>query len=261
MGNPVVHFEIAGPDGAALQQYYGELFGWQIFETEGAGGETYRLVNANEGGIGGGIFTTREDMPVRNFVTFYVQVDELQAALDSIAGAGGAPCMPPMEIGEGMGAIAAFNDPAGNFIGLYSLPEGWDGEMPPKGDAPPVVHFEIGGKDAKGLQGFYESMFGWEFHFYEAMKYRIIQRDAEGIGIGGGMFEHTPEMPPNAPSLGVQVDDLQAYLDKAVELGGTAMMQPMEVPGGGLSIAIFYDIVGNRITLVKPSGDHVHPHE
>lgn len=253
MGNPVVHFEIAGPDGAALQRYYAELFGWQIFETEGAGGETYRLVNANEGGIGGGVFTTREDMPVRNFVTFYVQVDDLQAALDSVAGAGGEPCMPPMEIGEGMGAIAAFNDPAGNFIGLYSLPEGWDGEMPPKGDAPPVVHFEIGGKDAKGLQAFYEAMFGWEFHYHEAMKYRIIQQDAEGIGIGGGMFEHTPEMPPNAPSIGIQVDDLQAYLDKAVGLGGTAMMQPMDIPGGFGAIAIFYDIAGNRITLFKPT--------
>ena len=30
MGNPVVHFEIAGPDGLVLQQFYRDLFGWKI---------------------------------------------------------------------------------------------------------------------------------------------------------------------------------------------------------------------------------------
>jgi uncharacterized protein len=29
MGQPVVHFEIIGPDPAKLRSYYGELFGWQ----------------------------------------------------------------------------------------------------------------------------------------------------------------------------------------------------------------------------------------
>jgi predicted enzyme related to lactoylglutathione lyase len=30
MGQPVVHFEVVGKDGAKLQQYYSELFGWEI---------------------------------------------------------------------------------------------------------------------------------------------------------------------------------------------------------------------------------------
>ena len=30
MGNPVVHFEIAGPDGPVLQQFYRDLFRWEI---------------------------------------------------------------------------------------------------------------------------------------------------------------------------------------------------------------------------------------
>ena len=47
------------------------------------------------------------------------------------------------------------------------------------------------------------------------------------------------------------VDDLQAYFDKAVSLGGSALMPPMEIPGGFGSMAIFYDIAGNRISLFK----------
>ena len=134
MGNPVVHFEIAGPDGLALQQYYRDLFGWNI-EAQGEEMGFYGVVQSNEGGIGGGVFQSQEGMPP-NCVTVYIEVDDLQAALDKIEGAGGATAMPPMEIAPGVGSIAMFMDPANNFMGLYSLPSGWDGEMPPKGNAP-----------------------------------------------------------------------------------------------------------------------------
>ena len=126
LGNPVVHFEIAGPDGPALQQFYRDLFGWQI-DVQGEEMGNYGLVSPNEGGIGGGVFPTTEDMPARSYVAFYVQVDDLQAALDKVAGMGGNAIMPPMEIAPGMGSIAMFGDPAGNTIGLYSLPLEWDG--------------------------------------------------------------------------------------------------------------------------------------
>jgi len=59
MGYPVVHFEIVGKDGAKLNEYYGELFGWNI-ETDNP--MNYGMV-AREGnkaangdlGIGGGV--------------------------------------------------------------------------------------------------------------------------------------------------------------------------------------------------------------
>ena len=136
MGNPVVHFEIAGPDGPALNQFYSDLFGWKI-DVQGEEMGNYGIVPANEGGIGGGLLPTTENIPARSYVTFYVQVDELQAALDKVANMGGNAIMPPMEIAPGMGSIALFGDPAGNTIGLYAPPPEWDGQMPPKGDGPP----------------------------------------------------------------------------------------------------------------------------
>ena len=247
MGDPVVHFEIAGPDGPALRQFYRELFGWKIDEL-GPDMNNYSLVEANEGGIGGGLFPTTEGMP-SNYVTFYVQVDDLQAALDKLANMGGTPIMQPTEIAPGMGSIAMFTDPAGNTIGLYSLPPDWDGPMPPKGNAPPVVHFEIGSPDATALTDFYTGMFGWQVKLVGEANYRLVQQESGGIG--GGIFQHTEGMPPNRPSVAVMVDDLQAYFDKAVSLGGKALMPPAELPGGFGKIAIFYDIAGNRITLFK----------
>ena len=101
MGNPVVHFEIAGPDGPALRQFYSDLFGWNI-EVQGEEMGNYGIVSANEGGIAGGLLPTTEDMPARSYVTFYVQVDDLQAALDKVAGMGGNAIMPPMVLAQGM---------------------------------------------------------------------------------------------------------------------------------------------------------------
>ena len=247
MGDPVVHFEIAGPDGPALQQFYRDLFGWKIDEL-GPEMNNYALVEANEGGIGGGLFPTTEGMP-SNYVTFYIQVDDLQAALDKLSEMDGNPIMQPTEIAPGMGSIAMFVDPGGNTIGLYSLPAEWDGQTPPKGKAPPVVHFEVGSKDASALTDFYTNMFNWKIKYLENAIYRLVQQESGGIG--GGIFEHTEGMPPNHPSVAVMVDDLQASLDKAVSLGATALMQPTEIPGGFGSFAIFYDIAGNRISLFK----------
>ena len=180
MGNPVVHFEIAGPDGPALRQFYTDLFGWKI-DVQGEEMGSYGIVPANEGGIGGGLLPTTEDMPARSYVTFYVQVDDLQAALDKVAGMGGNAIMPPMEIAPGMGFIATFGDPAGNTIGLYAPPPEWDGQMPPKGEGPPVAHFEVGGSDAAALAEFYTGMFDWKIDHHEEATTASFNRNQAGL--------------------------------------------------------------------------------
>ena len=258
MGNPVVHFEIGGPDGPALRQFYTDLFGWDV-QVQGPEMGNYGVVMWTEGGIGGGIMETTEemDMPVRNYVTFYIEVDDLQAALDRISENGGSTIMPPTEIAPEVGSVAMFMDPAHNAIGLYSVPAAMEGDLPPKSDAPPVVHFELGGSDAAALEDFYAKIFDWKINAMDmggGMTYRLVQQEPDnfgGNGIGGGIFEHMEGMPPNAPGIAVAVDDLQAYLDKAVSLGGTALMQPNEIPGGFGSLAIFNDVAGNRMSLFK----------
>ena len=51
------------------------------------------------------------------------------------------------------------------------------------------------------------------------------------------------------------VDDLQAYLDKAVSLGGTQVLPPMdtEVKDSKFAIAGFIDPEGNCIGLFNPA--------
>ncbi len=116
MGNPVVHWEIGGPQGEQLQEFYRSLFDWNIQVMEQMGG--YGLVAQEEGGIGGGIVQTGEGAPP-SLVTIYIQVDDLQSYLDKAEGLGGKTIMPPMNISEEIGSAAMFSDPQGNVIGLF----------------------------------------------------------------------------------------------------------------------------------------------
>jgi len=87
--------------------------------------------------------------------------------------------------------------------------------------AHPVVHFEIAGKDGTKLQEFYRKLFDWKVEVDPAMNYGMVETGGEG-GINGGVFQAPAESPPYV-TFYVQVEDLQAYLDKAQSMGGKTM--------------------------------------
>jgi len=111
VGNPVVHFEILGPDGQALQGFYRSLFDWTI-DTDNPSG--YGMVTTGEGAIGGGVSSSADGS---SQVSFYVQVDSLQEYLDKAETLGAKTLLPPTEVPGGP-VIAMFADPQGNRIGL-----------------------------------------------------------------------------------------------------------------------------------------------
>jgi predicted enzyme related to lactoylglutathione lyase len=111
----------------------------------------------------------------------------------------------------------------------------------------PVTWFEILGKDGPGLQKFYGDLFGWKVDAANPMNYGMVE--GKDGGIGGGIAAAQDAKP--AVTVYVDVDDLQATLDKAKSLGGEVVMPPMDVPGGP-KIAQFKDPDGNVIGIMKP---------
>lgn len=112
MPNPVVHFEVVSKDGKAIQEFYSKLFDWKL-DTNNP--DDYGMVDHEDQGIPGGIGGTQG--PENGHATFYVQVKNLQEALDKAESLGGKTVMPPLEIPE-MVKMAQFSDPDGNLIGL-----------------------------------------------------------------------------------------------------------------------------------------------
>ena len=46
MGNPILHFEVNGPDPELVAKFYGELFGWTMSPMEGTGMPYNVIMNA-----------------------------------------------------------------------------------------------------------------------------------------------------------------------------------------------------------------------
>lgn len=118
MGNPVVHFEVMGKDADKLSSFYGELFSWKINADNPM---QYGLVdrkdnmNADGIGIGGGVGVVPEG--TTGYVTFYVEVPDVEAALVKAESLGGTRLMGPEKISDEL-EIGLFNDPEAHLIGL-----------------------------------------------------------------------------------------------------------------------------------------------
>jgi predicted enzyme related to lactoylglutathione lyase len=111
MSNSVVHWEVGSTD---LQQdctFFADLFGWEITPA----GPEYALVAGAEPGIGGGFLQVREGMPP--YLTFYVQVDQLEATLARALELGGTQVVAPTAI-PGVGRFALIQDPGDHIVGL-----------------------------------------------------------------------------------------------------------------------------------------------
>ena len=72
-------------------------------------------VTADGVGIGGGIGALPEGQPA--YVTFYVEVPDVEASLTEAERLGGTRVMGPEQIMESL-VIGMFSDPDGNMIGL-----------------------------------------------------------------------------------------------------------------------------------------------
>jgi len=112
MSYPVVHFEINGSDGAKLQQFYANLFGWKINADNPM---NYGMVDNGGEGINGGISGSDQGKSL----TFYVQADDPQAVLNKAEQLGGTTVMPVTSI-PGMVTFAHFADPEGNIVGVVA---------------------------------------------------------------------------------------------------------------------------------------------
>jgi predicted enzyme related to lactoylglutathione lyase len=107
----------------------------------------------------------------------------------------------------------------------------------------PVVHFEIGCRDKSRTEEFYSKMFDWKL----APMGPATMIDTGGIG---GHITELGHEPHHYTTFYVQVDDVQAALDKAAELGGKTVVPPVEIPTG--TFAWFADLDGNTVGLFKP---------
>ena len=107
-----------------------------------------------------------------------------------------------------------------------------------------VNYFEVGTPDAGATTAFYGGLFGWQIA--ESGNYRAVEGDKGGVWdsstMGGGAWA----------IFYVQVDDVQATIEKASGLGATVVVPYTD--NGPIEFAHLQDPQGNRFGVWRPKG-------
>ena len=112
MGNRIIHVEVVGKDGPALQSFYGKVFGWKL-DTNNPGG--YGMLRNDEQPLTGGFGAAQDGGS--GHVTFYVHAEDPAGVLRAVEAAGGRVLMPLTQVAPET-TVALFSDPEGHVVGL-----------------------------------------------------------------------------------------------------------------------------------------------
>ncbi len=110
--NPIVHWELMGPDGDGLKAFYQKIFDWKMSAVPGF--NQYFTTDGDGMGVAGAVGASSDDSA---YQALYVQVADIDSTLELIETAGGTTVTPKTEIPD-IVTFALFKDPAGNLVGI-----------------------------------------------------------------------------------------------------------------------------------------------
>jgi predicted enzyme related to lactoylglutathione lyase len=236
-GKFVWHEQVSSEPGRA-ESFYTHLFGWST-EVFKPGEMDYTMISI--GGQNHGAFATAmEGAPPPHWLA-HIGVEDVDETIEKAGRAGGKVAAGPFEMPD-VGRMAIIADPQGAYVSAYqplsggAMPEGvfiWD---------------ELATADADAAQRFYEDVFGWTTNDMgpEYGGYRVFNRGETAIA--GVMTA------PDTPGWWhpyIRVDDPDAIVAMAGELGGSTMLEPMDVPNVG-RLAVLQDPQGARFGILRP---------
>jgi predicted enzyme related to lactoylglutathione lyase len=115
-GRPVMWFEIRVRDVQGAMAFYRGLCGWQFSRLAGYA-EPYWLIDGSGAAVQGALMAGD---PSGDGTRLYVEVTDLQQAIELATRLGGREASPPRRITPTAGTFAVITDPEGNHLGLWT---------------------------------------------------------------------------------------------------------------------------------------------
>jgi hypothetical protein len=114
MANGLCHFEFMSPNPGRSREFYSKIFSWKFNQAPEMGGYTMIETGAQPGG---GMMEKPKEAP-HPALNVYFMVDDVDAALTKVRGAGGKVINEKTPIPD-MGSWAMFLDPDGICVGIF----------------------------------------------------------------------------------------------------------------------------------------------
>jgi uncharacterized protein len=244
--------DLSSADPNASAAFYGELMGWSATET-GPADETggYRMFQYDGKNVSGVMGHMQEGQPTA--WTTYISVTDADETASKVRDAGGSVIVEPMDVLD-IGRMAVFSDPTGAVFGIWQ-PKSFKGaEL--VNEPGSLCWNEVLTRDADTDKPFYQQVFGWTAGRpqFEGAPDTYTVWEVDGRPVGGMMQmsdEYFPaEVPPHW-SVCFAVEDADATVAKARELGATIANGPMDMPIGRFAGII--DPQGASFAIMQPA--------
>ncbi|MGH7616237.1 MAG: VOC family protein [Gemmatimonadaceae bacterium] len=234
--------ELVTSDPAAAQEFYKKVIGWTTSKFEG-GAMEYTMWMAGETPLGGVLQLPKEAVAMGtppNWLA-YIEVPDADATIQKAEKLGGKVLVPVRTVDQ-VGRFAVLSDPQGAVFAVIT------NATPLAPEKEPALHefgwHELSTTDLPAAISFYDALFGWDhqrdFDMGDKGVYHVFGRGELGYG---GIMKKPDEVPVSSWLHYIEVDNVDAATERATNAGGTVMVPPMEVPGGG-RISIMRDPQG-----------------
>ena len=245
-----VWHELMTSDAAAATSFYKAVIGWNA--ADAGMGQPYTILSAGTTPIGGlmAIPDAAHRMGARPGWLGYIGVPDIEARAARIGAAGGK-ILRPIEPIPGVGRFAVMADPQGAAFVLFQPDSAAAPAEAPEGTPGLIGWNELRAAEWDSGFAFYEQIFGWT---------RAEKMDMGPMGIYlifatggkpvGGVANKTPDMPMPHWGFYINVEGIDAAMQRVGTEGGRVLHGPHEV-GGGSWIAECVDPQGAQFAMVS----------
>jgi predicted enzyme related to lactoylglutathione lyase len=251
LGAPTwIDLSTSDPEGA--RSFYGQLFGWTADAPNPEFGGYFMFNHAGapvagcmDSGAGGAPDAERTEA-----WSVYLASDDIEKTLAAVTAEGGTVVVPAMPVG-GAGTMAYVTDPGGAGIGVWQPDEFIGFTTYAETGAP--GWWELLTKEYAKAIPFYRDVFHWDTATMgdsDAFRYTVQmvgELQSAGVMDASTWLGGTP----SHWSVYFAVDDADAALDRAVELGGSVQAPAQDTPYGRLATAA--DPTGAQFKLLGPN--------
>jgi len=246
--------ELGTNNGEEAKKFYTNLFGWGFTDNPIGPSEVYTILKLDDKDVGA-LYQLNSEMKAQGIPPHwlsYVSVTSADETAQKIKDAGGTLMKEPFDVFT-LGRMAVAIDPTGAVFalwqpgthkgaGIHNVPNSfcWN---------------ELATSDTARAGDFYSTLFGWGKNVQQMgpMTYTSF---TNGDRPAGGMYKPSPEMGNVPPHWLVYfaIEDTDATVEKAGELGGKTVAPPMDIPGTG-RFAIVRDPQGAVFGVIKLSNE------
>jgi predicted enzyme related to lactoylglutathione lyase len=227
--------QLTSSDVTRSRAFYSRLFGWVTEEpSQEFGG--YFTFTKDGVAVAGGMGAVPGEAPSDTW-SVYLATDDAAKTTELAAQHGGQVLVAPMTVGT-LGTMAFYADPGGATIGAWQSDEFPGQEL--IGETGTPSWFELHTTSYEPSLAFYRDVFGWHpqpVSDEPAFRYSVLRNDVDMLAGVMDATDYWPEGEASRWAVYVRVDDTDAALARAVELGGQVVDAAQDTPYGRLATA------------------------